>query len=272
LCLDQGFGVLGEFSVVSIARLQAYLRHSAQRQYESVSVPGFTLFFHPTDTLPYFNYAIPGEPRGGDVGPWLSLLGAEFEARGRRPRIEFIQEYAPGLVPALRTAGFVEEARQALMICTAETYQPAPEVVGLTIIRLTNLATASAVQEYLTIQARGFDARSTKVATKGEAEQFLRMMGGGEAFVARLGEEAVGVGMYTAPLDGVTEVVGLATLEPWRRRGIATALTGLAVQSALEDGVEVLCLTAADERAGRVYERVGFVGYATMLAYSDPLH
>ena len=32
--------------MVSIARLQAYLRHSAQQQYETVSVPFFTLFFH----------------------------------------------------------------------------------------------------------------------------------------------------------------------------------------------------------------------------------
>jgi GNAT superfamily N-acetyltransferase len=257
--------------MVSIPRLQAYLRHSAQQQYESVSVPCFTLFFHPTATLAFFNYAIPDEPRSGDLGTPLSLLRDEFVTRGRHPRIEFIQEYAPGLVPALRAAGFVEEARQPLMVCTAETYRPAPEVVGLTITPLTNSATVSEVQEYLTTQARGFDVHNTKVATEGEAEQFLRMMGGGKAFVARLAGEPVGVGMYTTPLDGVTEVVGLVTLEPFRRRGIATALTGLAVQRALEAGAEVVCLTAADERAGRVYERVGFVRCATMLAYSDSL-
>ncbi len=71
--------------------------------------------------------------------------------------------------------------------------------------------------------------------------------------------------------DGVTEVAGLATLEPFRRRGIATGLTALAVQRAMEQGAKVVCLTAADERAGRVYEQVGFVGYATMLAYLDSL-
>ena len=75
--------------------------------------------------------------------------------------------------------------------------------------------------------------------------------------------------MYTAPFDGLAEVLGLATLEPFRRRGIATALTATAVQSALEQGVEVVCLTAADERAERVYARVGFARFATMLAYID---
>jgi predicted GNAT family acetyltransferase len=36
---------------------------------------------------------------------------------------------------------------------------------------------------------------------------------------------------------------------------------------AFKQGAEVVCLTAADQRAGRLYERVGFRPYATMLAY-----
>jgi predicted GNAT family acetyltransferase len=73
--------------------------------------------------------------------------------------------------------------------------------------------------------------------------------------------------MYTAPFDGVAEIVGLATLQPYRRRGIASKLTAQAVQGALEQGTEFVALVAADERAGRVYERVGFMRCATMLAY-----
>ena len=187
-----------------IARLQAYLRHSAQQQYETVSVPFFTLFFHPTDALTYFNYAIPDEPCSGGPGASLSVLRDEFAARGRHPRIVFIQEFAPQLASALRAAGFVEEARQQLMVCTAETYRPAPEVLGLTVTELTYnpglpASAASEVQDYLTTQRRGFDVRSKEVATEGDAEQFLRMIGGGRAFVAWLEGRPVGVGMYTAP-------------------------------------------------------------------------
>jgi GNAT superfamily N-acetyltransferase len=232
-----------EFMIMApIARLQAYLRHSAQQQYETVSVPFFTLFFHPTDALTYFNYGIPDEPCSGDLGASLSVLRDEFAGRGRYPRIEFIQEFAPQLASALRAAGFVEEARQQLMVCTAETYRPAPKVLGLTITELTSTSAASEVQDYLNI---------------------------GRAFVGWLKGQPVGVGMYTAPFDGVTEVAGLATLEPFRRRGIATGLTALAVQRAMAQGAKAVCLTAADERAGQVYERVGFVGCATMLAYLD---
>jgi GNAT superfamily N-acetyltransferase len=253
----------------SIIRLQAYLRHSAQRQYTSVPVPPFTLFFHPTDALTFFNYAIPDEPPFDDLGAPLAALRSEFAARGRLPRFEFIEEYAPQLAPALRAAGFAEEARQALMVCTAATYSPAPEVPGLAISEVTGASSPDEVRTFLTCQRRGFDLHDAGAATEADAEHLLRTIGAGRAFVAWLEGQPVGAGLYTAPFDGVTEVAGLATLEPFRRRGVATALTALAVRRALEQGVEVACLTAADERAGRVYERVGFARHATMLAYIE---
>ena len=39
-------------------RLQAHAGRGAQ-QYDAVHVPPFTLYFHPSDPLPYLNYAIP---------------------------------------------------------------------------------------------------------------------------------------------------------------------------------------------------------------------
>jgi hypothetical protein len=40
-------------------------------------------------------------------------------------------------------------------------------------------------------------------------------------------------------------------------------------QAAFGAGVQVAFLSAADERAGRVYERVGFRPYATALAFCE---
>lgn len=257
-------------TVVSVARLQGYLRHTARERYETVAVPSFTLFLHPTDDLTYFNYAIPDHPWADDLGHALSVLREAFAARGRHPRIEFIEAFAPQLGPALRAAGFVEEARQQLMVCTVETYQPAPPMSGLTVAELTGASAVSEVQAYLNLQRRGFDPRDEGRATAEDAEHFLRTIGEGRAFVASLDGQPVGVGMFTAPFAGVTEIAGLATLAPFRRRGIATRLTALAARRAMTQGADVVTLTAADERAGRVYERVGFVGRATMLAYADP--
>ncbi|MDQ4078365.1 MAG: hypothetical protein M3220_19230 [Chloroflexota bacterium] len=71
--------------MIPISRLQAYLRHSAQQQYETVSIPPFTLFFHPSDPFPYFNYAIPDEPVTGDQREPLEKLRAAFQSRDRQP-------------------------------------------------------------------------------------------------------------------------------------------------------------------------------------------
>jgi GNAT superfamily N-acetyltransferase len=255
--------------MVSMARLQSYLRYSARRQYEAVAAPPFTLFFHPTDALPYFNYAIPDEPVGGDLQRPLARLRAEFNARGRQPRLEFIEAFAPDLATALRAEGFVEEARLHLMICTADSYRPATRVPGLTVAVLTGSSPAAEAQDFLTTQRQGFDPGDATSATVAQAEQFVQRMGEGRAFLARLDGQPVGAGAFTAPFDGLTEVTGIATLAPFRRRGVASYLTSEAVRTAFVQGAQVALLTAADEGAGRVYGRVGFRPYATVLAYAD---
>jgi len=257
--------------MIPIDRLQAYLRHIAHRQYDTVSVPPFTLFFHPTDTLVYFNYAIPDEPTpsapGNDLRQPLSTLRATFAARGRQPRFEFIQEFAPNLAPVLRAAGFAEQARQQLMICTPGTYCTVPAIAGLTITPLTGNSPLADAQDFLTTQRQGFDPADPTVATEQQAEQWLRELQTNTPLLARLDGRPVGAGMFTQPFDTITEIVGIATLRPFRRRGVGTAITARAVQVAFIQGATIACLTAADERAGRLYQRVGFLPYATMLSY-----
>lgn len=255
--------------MVTIDRLQSYLRQSARRQYQVVPAPPFTLFFHTDDPLRYFNYAIPDEPVAGDVREPLAVLRAAFAARNRHPRVEFVEAFAPELAAALRAAGFTEEARQPLMICTPESYRPAPLVPGLTIITLNGGSSLDEAQAFVTTQNQGFDPTETRAATEREARRFLQSLRGSMAFLALLDGQAAGAGMFSVPLDGITEVAGIATRLPFRRRGVASALTAQAVHTAFRQGVRVVCLTAADERAGHVYERVGFRPYATMLAYAD---
>ena len=232
-------------------------------------MPPFTLFFHPTDALPYFNYAIPDEATGGDLRVPLARLRAEFNARDRQPRLEFVEAFAPDLAAALNAEGFVEEARLHLMICTADTYHPAPDIPGLTVSALTGASPIADAQQFLTTQRRGFDPGDTTSTTVAQAERFLQRLGDGRAFLARLDGQPVGAGAFTAPHDGLTEIAGIATLEPFRRHGVASRLTSEAVRTAFLHGVDVVLLTVADEHAGRVYERVGFHPYATALAYSD---
>ena len=254
-----------------IADIQAYLKHSAQQQYKCVPIPGFLACFHPTSDFSFFNYAIP------DIVPpeiWhasLPLLETLFRARGRTPRFEFVEECAPALPQCLQEAGWVEEERQIGMVCTTETFRPAPEIPGLMIRELTPESPLPDMQIFFETQARGFDPEAIpEPKTNQEVQHFRNTLGQGAAYLAILEKRVVGVGMYTSPFQGITEITSVATVEAYRQRGIASALMTTAIHNALAREAHTIYLTAADARAGRVYERLGFRACLTMLAYVQP--
>lgn len=253
-----------------ILKLQAYFRHTAQQQYEAVPVPPFTLFFNPNTDLKYLNYAIPDMACSGDLTTVLAELRQQFKARRRLPRFEFIESFAPDLPPALRQAGFIEEYRGPLMICTPTSYRPVPEIPGVTMITLDGNSPTKEIRDFTMVQRQGFNPAEVPVVTDAEIDDWRRGLGEGRAFLAYLDGQAASAGQYTPPFDGLVELVGIATLEPFRRKGLAAALTAQAVQTAFAAGVEVACLSAGDEAASRVYQRAGFYQAAVMLAYSDP--
>jgi len=256
---------------VSVARLQSYLREVARQHYDAMTVPSFTLFFHPTDPLPFFNYAIPDGPVDGDQSKALRRVRALFVERDRRPRFEFVEEISPGLPDSLCAAGFEEESRQPLMVCSRATQHPASPFDGLTVVRLTAGASALDVKDLLTAQRRGFDPADFHPVTEADVHDLReKLTRAGIAFLARINGEAAGAAMTSEPLDGLCELVGLATLEPFRGRGVGTALAGASARAALERGLQAVLLTASDDRAARMYGRVGFIRRSTMLSWSDP--
>src|ERR671930_582113 len=105
--------------VSDVARLQDFFRATAAAGRDVVHVPPFTAYFNPRDRLKYLNYAIPGGDVEPDVGS-IERLRAAFQARERLPRLEWIEEAAPSVAPALAAAGMSEELRTPLMACAAE--------------------------------------------------------------------------------------------------------------------------------------------------------
>lgn len=254
------------------------MRRAAALTHQTVALPPFVLYFDAHDPLRFFNYARPVAPIGlASARPraaaprWAEVfaaLRAAFEARHRLPRFEFVAEFAPGLPAVLQAGGFVEESRNPLLVCTAETLQPAAAVPGLEITTLTADSPIADLCAAGTVQARSFGAETEAAMTAAEGERKrTRLAAGAGAFLARLDGAPVAAADFTVPLNGFTELVGVATLPAYRRRGIASALTAWAVREALARGVRVTFLGAEDERASRVYERVGFRPFATASAY-----
>lgn len=250
--------------------LQGYLRKAAAQTHDVAAVPPFVLFFNPNDALRFYNYGVPTEPVG-DISPeTVMALRAEFARRERLLRFEFIEQYAPDLGAALAAAGLVEEGRNPLMVCTPESFRPAADIPGLEIRQLTPESPRSDLAAFISVQGRSFGEEERVDPTGAQVEDLRRRSGQGSCyFLGLLDGQPVATGAYTAPLDGFTELVGIATLAEYRRRGIASALTAAMTQDAFRAGVRVAFLGAADERAGRVYEQVGFQPYATALAYCE---
>lgn len=251
--------------------IQSYLRENARGQYESVAVPPFTLFFHPADPFPYFNYAIPDAACSQkDLEPVLEGIVTEFQRRGRPPRFEFLEQFAPALPSALQAAGFAETGRQWSMICTPATLQPAPEVPGLELVALHPESPSEEIRDYLLTQRQGFDPANQTTPDEGQIRQTRLdfLVGGWRAYLARLDGEPAAVGGFGRIIGEVTEIASIATRLPFRRRGIATQMTAFLTGEAFRLGARTVCLTAEDERAGRVYERIGYRPFTTMLAYT----
>jgi ribosomal protein S18 acetylase RimI-like enzyme len=242
--------------------VQAFLRAVAAPGRDVVPVSPFTAYLDPHDSLRFLNYAIPD----GDVEPGtdsVARLRAAFRERERLPRLEWVEDAAPRLVGSLAIAGMREELRTPLLACAPEQLVHATvDVRGLVIAPVGN----ADVRDCANLQRVAFGGASVP---DGEEIRDPRPSGGG-AILARAAGEPVSAASWTRVVDGFTEIVGVATAEQWRGRGLAGAVTAAAAAAAFAAGADVCVLSPGDELAQRVYTRAGFGRAATMLHWSDP--
>ena len=153
------------------------MREVARQQYDAVAVPPFTAFFHPSDPLPYLNYAIPDGAPGAaaSLAAPLVRLRAEFGIRRRRPRFEFVEAVFPALEGALGGLGFVREGRPLLMTCRPEDLRPVPPVGGLALETLSSSSPLEAFRELLKIQKRAFSLPNADLVS--DACDLVRRLG-----------------------------------------------------------------------------------------------
>lgn len=255
-----------------ITRLQAYLRHSAAFHYRSFPVSPFTAYLHSSDDLIYFNYAIPDHPLSGDdkdAQTALEALRSVFIEHQRTPRFEWIAEYAPTLDTLLAQAGYSEESRLPLMLCTPDTLVMPPAVEGLTVTRLHADSPLAEAMAHRRVGWLSFDHVASEEEIQQQAQGTLQGLRDSKSglYLGWWDGEVVAVATYSNPHDGLTELGGVGTLTDFRQRGIGAYLSAVATAAAFEDGVTLAILSAGNETATRVYERIGYRTGATALAY-----
>ncbi len=178
----------------------------------------------------------------------------------------FFDQALPGLADVLTAAGFVGGDALPVLAAAAAAVPPpvlAPEmsveVVGPT-------APLALVRANLDINALGFDPSAAR-ATDADAQGFQSSLIGCRAVTLRWQGGAAAGGMFLPIQAGVSELVGIATLAQFRRRGLARCVTAVLAQEALRLGADLVFLVAASAESAHVYERAGFRRVGERLTY-----
>jgi ribosomal protein S18 acetylase RimI-like enzyme len=180
--------------------------------------------------------------------------------------LEWVHETTPSLAEVAEDAGMSVTRCPLLVLGTLRAPRPPAAVVRLLGPGGPELAEVRAAVHV------GFGAAGTAAGPESVAERDAAMAGDGSmdavreaiatgrtvqagAFDAQVG--AVGGGGHH-PRGEVSEIVGVAVLPAYRRRGVAAALASLLAGDALDSGVTTVFCSAESDDVARVYERIGF--------------
>ncbi|MGW1729559.1 GNAT family N-acetyltransferase [Streptomyces sp. NPDC001999] len=235
------------------ADIQSHTRTLAQRSPDHLRIGPFTVRHNPDWQLKYANYAIPdqgAEPTAADV----QALIAAFRERDRMPRLEYLPGGAPAVEPALLAAGFTVENRAPILACALGGLLPPKPVDALVIAEPATHAEFDAAAR---VQHHSYGG--TGEPEGGEAA-WLRdaAAGGGVAALATVDGVPAGAGGCSVPVDGLTELAGLAVADTFRRRGIGAALSAHLTATAFARGCRVVWLEPGDADVERIYTGIGY--------------
>ena len=248
-----------------IERLDRYLDAVPRPATRPESIGGLVLFVPATPAgWRYYARPLPGGPP-----PTVADVARTRERQrelGLPEDFEWVEEASPGMSAAVEGAGLGVVLRPLMVLD-----HPSGLAATRGDVRIAgpddDLATLTAVQEV------GFRHAGTASGDAGSAaleEAAARQQPGALEFLR--GRLRDGLTVYASasadgipvavgahqPAGGVTEIVGVATLPAYRRRGLGAALTAALVADALARGVSTVFLSAADDDVARMYASVGF--------------
>jgi len=234
--------------------VQHHARTRALRSDSQVRSGPFVVRHDPNWPSPYANYAIPDDgaaPTSSEV----SALISTFRTLDRVPRLEYLPSCAPQVEPALLVAGFTVENRAAVMACSAGTLIRPEAATGVLITEPTDDAGLFAAA---TVQHAGYG----EPGEPGPGEvAWLRGTLEGGGVVALAGVEdgtPVGAGVCSSPVDGLSELAGLAVAANFRRRGIGAMVSAYLTAAVLGRGCRTVWLEPGDPDIERIYAGIGY--------------
>lgn len=227
-----------------------------------------------------YHVVLPKDPRAGtwvtlveenvdevDVRGNLVRLRKLFAKRGVPLEVEFNEAVLPRAGKWLEASGMKLIKRNPLMACTPGFLRPfkAPEV---NLTQLEPGSTEADLQAFQTIrwtEGNLADRPTPPVELlRKQLEQKTSVY-----LLAWLDGEPAGTGV-SHRLKRAAEVVGIVTRADRRRRGVASTVSSELVSQHFDSGGDFVFLDAASDEALRVYERLGFTRFGTILVYRWP--
>ncbi|MGB9377558.1 MAG: GNAT family N-acetyltransferase [Mycobacteriales bacterium] len=261
-------------------RLERYLDAVPRPNTEVETIGALTLFAKVGNGWPY--YARPTLGSAEVTADDVSRVRERQRELNLPQTVEWVDETTPSLRPVIEQAGMPYQALPLMVLRTLHPVGP-PEGADVRLLRpddpLLPLAIAVAYTGFASpgtaAGPAGVDERDAAVAEMTpERVEFVRArMHRGLTVSAVAVDHHFGplsVGSHN-PLDGVTEIVGVATLPSARRRGLGAAVTARLVADAEERGVTLIFLSAGSEDIARLYAQLGFERVGTSCIAEVPL-
>ncbi|HEX7814281.1 GNAT family N-acetyltransferase [Dyella sp.] len=247
----------------ALRRVAAYLRARMGAQGEVQRLAPFTVTFDPNSDVPARNYAMPDD--GALAGRFaVSMLKDMFLRRRRTPRLEYIDELAPALLAQLQAQDFIIAPPLSLMTCARDQLVADCDLDG---VAWTLAESEAELHAAATVQNHAYGFTHTSEADVERLHQVVDQ-GGAVALACCPEGSPLGAGLYTPPVDGVTEIAALGVASQARRRGIGRAMTALLADHAFVQGVECPFLMTEQANEDRVYRRAGFIRFGRLLTVS----
>jgi ribosomal protein S18 acetylase RimI-like enzyme len=262
-----------------LRRIDTYLDAVPRSACRAEAVGPFTLFVNERSAWPYYARPTLGADRitVGDI----EGVRARQRELGLTEAFEWVENLVPGLGSAAARTGLAVITHPLMHLPPGAIVPASPpdEAVVRTIEPDDDLARIGAVAQVafanpgtaagpVGTEALTPLATATEPATTAFVRQ--RIEDGITVTVAAfVNGEPVASGSHQ-PADGATEIVGVACLPAYRRRGLGAAVTSMLVRDALSRGVTTVCLSADDEDVARVYARLGFEAVGAVGAAEPP--
>ncbi|EWT03048.1 acetyltransferase [Intrasporangium oryzae NRRL B-24470] len=252
------------------ARLEAYYDLAPRANAEVEQVGPFTLFVARPGAWPYYARPRlgldPASAAGLTKGDVTAVLARQEELDVPRA-LEWVHETTPALLDAARGAGMTVEQCPLLVLDgdpvaaqVRQTVRPLPPDdpdIGLVEAAIGVGFGAAGTQ----VGPESLAERDAQAAAQPERATWAadRIASGRWVLIGAFDADAgpVGGGSHN-PRGTVSEIVGVAVLPAFRRRGIAAALTAALAHDGMSRGITTVFCSAQDDAVARVYEGVGF--------------